>query len=378
MKFMKNIIALCCLLIVSCNQDQKGSKTVAELNSKKTDLIQKIDSLSNALKNIELQLSELDTTKRLTAVTVYKALEQDFKHYVEVQGVVEADQSVELYPERSGTITTIYVKEGERVSKGQTLAQLDSSILKSSMTELQTQLDLARTTFERQERLWRQNIGSELQFLQAKAKKEGLENSLNSLKTQAQKFKIVAPFSGAIDEIFIKTGGLAAPQMPALRLINLDKIHVECDITETYLKSIRQGVDVLLYFPAIDKEVSSKISQVGNFINPNNRSFKVRIELNNPNNDLKANMLADVKINDFMSNGVVIPTTLLQKDREGNSFIFALDQTDTTYTVKKSYVKETSAYNNWSFIAKGLTANTLLVDKGARLIKVNQNVIISE
>lgn len=375
---MKKITALLSIIILSCNEGQQQSQSIIELNSKKAGLIHQIDSLSNALKEVELKLSELDTTKRLTVVTVIKAEEKKFKHFIEVQGVVEADQSVELYPERNGTITTIYVKEGQRVAKGQTLAQIDDSVLKSSMVELQTQLDLAKTTFERQERLWKQNIGSELQFLQAKAKKEGLENSLNSLNAQAKKMKIIAPFSGTIDEIFIKTGGLAAPQMPALRLLNLDKIHVECEVTETYLKSIKQGTEVRLYFPSIDKEISSKINQVGNFINPNNRSFKIRINLDNPGNELKANMLADVKINDFVGSGVVIPTVLLQKDREGNTYVFSVDQKNNAYTVKKSYVKETSTYNSLSYISEGLMPNTLLVDKGARLIKANQTVIISE
>lgn len=375
---MKKITALLSIIILSCNEGQQQSQSIIELNSKKAGLIHQIDSLSNALKEVELKLSELDTTKRLTVVTVIKAEEKKFKHFIEVQGVVEADQSVELYPERNGTITTIYVKEGQRVAKGQTLAQIDDSVLKSSMVELQTQLDLAKTTFERQERLWKQNIGSELQFLQAKAKKEGLENSMNSLNAQAKKMKIIAPFSGTIDEIFIKTGGLAAPQMPALRLLNLDKIHVECEVTETYLKSIKQGTEVRLYFPSIDKEISSKINQVGNFINPNNRSFKIRINLDNPGNELKANMLADVKINDFVGSGVVIPTVLLQKDREGNTYVFSVDQKNNAYTVKKSYVKETSTYNSLSYISEGLMPNTLLVDKGARLIKANQTVIISE
>lgn len=349
-----------------------------ELNSEKTRLIKQMDSLSNMLNAVEQQISKLDTTKRLTSVTAIKAEVKPFKHFIEVQGVVEADQSVELYPERAGTVTSIYVKEGQNVVKGQTLVQLDNSILESSRAELQTQLELARTTFERQERLWNQNIGSEIQFLQAKAKKEGLENSLNSLNSQAEKLKIVAPFSGTIDEIFIKIGGLAATQMPALRLINLNKIHVECEVTETYLNTIKKDTEVNLTFPSIGQKYTSKIAQVGNFINPNNRSFKVRINLNNPRNELKANMLVDVKINDFKNTGVVIPSALLQKDRDAKTFVFALVNDNDTYKVQKTYVSESSTYNNLSFISEGLTSNTLIVDKGARLIKAGESVILSE
>ena len=376
---MKNIFVLLSLsLILSCNKGSKQSKSLMELNSEKTRLITQIDSLSNMLNAVEHQISKLDTTKRLTSVTAIKAEVKPFKHFIKLQGVVKADQSVELYPERAGAVTSIYVKEGQSVVKGQILVQIDNSILENNRAELLTQLELAKTTFERQQRLWNQNIGSEIQFLQAKAKKEGLENSLNSLNAQAEKLKIIAPFSGIIDEIFIKIGGLASTQTPAVRLVNLSKIHVECEVTETYLNTIKKDTDVNLTFPSIGKEWTSKIAQVGNFINPNNRSFKVRINLNNPDNELKANMLADVKINDFKNTGVVIPSALLQKDRDAKTFVFTLIKDDNSYKVKKTYVNEWSAYNNLSFISEGLTPNTLIVDKGSRLIKAGENVVLSE
>ena len=324
---MKKIIPLLILsFILSCGDAPKKSATLTELASEKSDLMQQIDSLSNVLKSVEERISKLDTTKRLNVVTAIEAKEKTFRHYIKVQGTVEADQSVELYPERSGTIIQIFVKEGQQVSKGETLVQIDNSIVESSMIELQTELNLATTTFERQERLWQQNIGSELQFLQAKAKKEGLENKLNSLEEQAKKLVISAPFSGVIDEVFAKVGGVAAPQIPAIRLVNLNTIHVESEVTESYLKSIKKGTEVELFFPSISKYISAKINQVGSYINPNNRSFKIRININNPNNELKANLLADVKINDFKETGIVIPTKLIQKDRIGKTFVYTLMQ----------------------------------------------------
>jgi RND family efflux transporter MFP subunit len=243
---------------------------------------------------------------------------------------------------------------------------------------LQTQLDLARTTFERQKRLWDQNIGSELQFLQAKAKKEGLENNLNSLREQAKKLKVTAPFSGIIDEIFIKEGGLAAPQLPAVRLINLSKVHVESDVTESYLKTVRKNTEVELFFPSIGKKIKAKIDQVGNFINPNNRSFKVRMNINNSNNELKANLLANVRINDFQNSGIVIPTKLIQKDGLDKKFVYTLQKQGNTFVVEKTYINTTLNYDNESFIEEGLTENILIVDKGFRLVKANENVILAE
>ena len=228
---------------------------------------------------------------------------------------------------------------------------------------------MATTTYERQERLWKQKIGSEIQYLQLKAKKKGLENSLNSLKAQARKMKIIAPFSGTIDQVFAKTGELISPLTPFLRLVNLDNVYVESEITETYLKSVSKGTKVLLNFTSIDTSLEASITQVGNFINPSNRSFKTRIDIKNTNNELKANLLADIKINDFNASGIVIPSKVIQKDRNGNTFVYTLEPEEANFKVVKSYVKEANFYNNFSFISEGLKSNSNVVDKGARLVK---------
>ena len=365
-------------LMLCCGKTSKQSASLLELNNNKRDLIQQIDSLSSLLKSVELNISKLDTNKRLTRVTALKSEKKMFQHFIEVQGSVEADQSVELYPESSGNITKIFIREGQSISKGHPLVQIDNSILESSKVELQTQLDLATTTFERQKRLWDQNIGSEIQYLQAKAKKEGLENSLESLKSQAKKLKITAPFSGTVDEIFAKTGGITNPMFPALRLINLNQIHVESEVTETYLKYIKKGTEVELYFPSIDKKINTKVDQVGNYINPNNRSFKVRINVNNTDGTLKANLLAEVKISDFKEVGIVIPSNLIQKDRMNKPFVYSLVKEDKFYRVKKSYIIEKISYENESFISEGLEADALIVDKGSQLVKEDETVILAE
>ena len=228
---------------------------------------------------------------------------------------------------------------------------------------------MATTTYERQARLWEQKIGSEIQFLQIKSQKEGLENSLNSLKAQARKMKIIAPFSGTIDQVFAKTGELISPQTPFLRLVNLDNVYIESEITETYLKSISKGTMALLSFSSIDISFEANITQVGNFINPSNRSFKTRIDVKNNNNELKANLLADIKINDFNASGIVIPSKVIQKDRNGKTFVYTLEAEEANYKVIKTFVKDSNSYNNFSYISEGLNSKSTLVDKGARLVK---------
>jgi membrane fusion protein (multidrug efflux system) len=374
-KQMKTIFLLFTLtFVVSCNTGVKESQSLTDLKIKKASLTDKMETIGTELKKVEMAISKLDTLKKLVTVTAIKAKINDFNHYLEVQGIVKADQTIELHAEMGGTVTAILVKEGQNVSKGQILATLDSDVIDNSVLQLETQLVLATTTYERQTRLWEQNIGSEIQYLQAKAQKESLENNMKSLKAQARKMKITAPFSGIIDQIFAKTGELTSPQMPFLRLVNLNKVYVESEVTETYLKAIKKGTEVLLNFSSIGVSIESSISQVGNFINPNNRSFKTRIDLENPNNELKANLLADIKINDFKATGIVIPSRLVQKDSNDQTFVYTIEPNGSNHKVIKTYMTEAMNYNNLSFISEGLLSTSILVDKGARLINNNEDV----
>jgi membrane fusion protein (multidrug efflux system) len=374
-KQMKTIFLLFTLtFVVSCNTGVKESQSLTDLKIKKASLTDKMETIGTELKKVEMAISKLDTLKKLVTVTAIKAEINNFNHYLEVQGTVKADQTIELHAEMGGTVTAILVKEGQNVSKGQILASLDSDVIDNSVLQLETQLALATTTYERQTRLWEQNIGSEIQYLQAKAQKESLENNMKSLKAQARKMKITAPFSGIIDQIFAKTGELTSPQMPFLRLVNLNKVYVESEVTETYLKAIKKGTEVLLNFSSIGVSIESSISQVGNFINPNNRSFKTRIDLENPNNELKANLLADIKINDFKATGIVIPSRLVQKDSNDQTFVYTIEPNGSNHKVIKTYMTEAMNYNNLSFISEGLLSTSILVDKGARLINNNEDV----
>ena len=199
---------------------------------------------------------------------------------------------------------------------------------------------------------------------------------MKSLKAQARKMKIIAPFSGIIDQIYAKTGELTSPQKPFLKLVNLNKVYVESEVTETYLNSIKKDTKVLLNFRSIGTSVEASVSQVGNFINPSNRSFKMRIDLKNPNNELKANLLADIKINDFKANGAVIPTRLVQRDRDNKTFVYTIEPKENNHKVIKTYVTEVMNYDNQSYISDGLVPNSILVDKGARLVNNNEEVTL--
>ena len=241
-----SILFIAATLIISCGKEAKKS-SLEELNAQKAIIVTKIDSLNTALKSVEEEISKLDSDKNLQTVTVIPVKNDVFKHFLEIQGVAKANKNIEISPEMGGTVTAILVKEGQKVQSGQLLIQLNDASIRNSINELNTQLSLAKTTFERQERLWKQKIGSEMQYLQAKAQKESLENNLSSLRTQARKMRITAPFSGVVDEIFPRLGELTSPQMPTVRLLNLDKVYVEADVTETYLPIIKEGTQTVVH-----------------------------------------------------------------------------------------------------------------------------------
>lgn len=365
------------ILAISCGEEAKKS-SLEELIAQKTVLVTKIDSLNTALKSVEEEISKLDADKNLQTITVIPVKNDIFKHFLEIQGVAKANKNIEISPELGGTVTAIFVKEGQKVQSGQLLIQLDDSTIKNSINELNTQLSLAKTTFERQERLWNQKIGSEMQYLQAKAQKESLENNLSSLRTQARKMRITAPFSGVVDEIFPRLGELASPQMPAVRLLNLDNVYVEADVTETYLPIIKKGTETVVHFVSINKEVNSKISQVGNYINPANRSFKIRINIDNKDQSIKPNLLADIKIVDFETKGTIIPATLVQQDQNGNNYVFTVETENNEQKVVKKTITIANEYNNEIYVSEGLKATDTLVNAGARFVKDEDKIKISK
>lgn len=371
------ILIIAATFALSCADKAKKS-SLEELNAQKALLITKIDSLNTALKSVEEEISKLDSDKNLQTVTVIPVKNDVFKHFLEIQGVAMANKNIEISPELGGTVTAILVKEGQKVVSGQTLIQLDDASIKNSINELNTQLSLAKTTFERQERLWKQKIGSEMQYLQAKAQKESLENNLSSLRTQARKMRITAPFTGVVDEIFPKLGELTSPQMPTVRLLNLDKVYVEADVTETYLPIIKEGTETVVRFASINKEMNSKISQVGNYINPANRSFKIRINIDNKDQSIKPNLLADVKIVDFETKGIIIPATLVQQDQTGKNYVFTVVTENNTQKVVKNIITIANEYNHEVYVSSGLKENDTLVNAGARFVKDGDKVKISK
>ena len=376
-----SITAIVALTFTSCGNDADETKptgSLTELKSKRDSLKTVFNTVNKELKAVEKEINILNPNKKLYLVSTVKSVQKEFKHYVEIQGTVNSDQSISLYPEMGGLIKKVYVKEGQSVKKGQTLVRFDSEVLQRSIKELDTNIKLAKTTYDRQKKLWDKKIGSEMQYLQAEANLESLKNKKASVKAQISQTTIKAQFSGVIDEIFIKQGEMAVPSMPALRLINLDNIYIEANVSEKYLIHIKKGTEANIYFPNLDKNISAKVTMIGNFINPANRTFRIVVDIKNNNHSIKPNQLAIIKLLDLSKSGVVIPSNVILNAPDGSSYVYEVVTASGITTTKKTPLKVGLSYNNETIVHEGLGANALVVDKGSRSIQDNQEVKVEK
>ena len=385
---MKNIFLLLTLAIltISCGGDSKSitatieNKDLKKIREKRNELITEQATIAGKLKIIDAAISKLDTIKKYPLVTAFQVKTINFNHFLELQGSVATKQNLILYPEFSGLLTKVYVKEGQKVSKGQLLATIDDGGLSEQVAQMEVQLSLAKTTFERQKRLWEQKIGSEIEFLQAKATYEGQENAVNQMKSQLAKTSVRAPFSGIIDDIITEQGtvvGAGASQL--LRIVNLDNMYIEAEVPEVYLSRIVPGKTVEVYFPVLGETLNTKVDQVSNFINPSNRTFKITILIKNKEKLIKPNLTAKIKINDYTNEqAVLIPQSIISENSLGEQYIFIAQNInkDNEATAKKMIVKTGKTQGDFLEVLEGLASNDIIINEGARNVKDGQNVKI--
>ena len=374
----KVFFILSSIALVACGApDNKSS--ITDLKTKKEKLLNSRDSINVLLSEVESKIAALDTSKVYDVVSSLEVTPDVFLHYFDVFGAVEADKSINLYTTASGTVEKIYVKNGQRVNKGQLLLSLDTDLMMSSLAELENGLELAKTVFEKQQRLWMdQQIGSEIQFLQAKNNYDGLVQKVKTLKEQIALSEIRAPFAGSIDAVFAKEGQLAGPQSPALRLVNTSGVYVKADVPETYANRVRVGTPANVVFTSMDYQVEAEVLQVGQFIQEGNRTFSINVSLPEAEG-VKPNQMVHVALQDYKNDQALsVPASLVQQDVEGNDFIYSLMNINGTerYKVVKTWVTTGLTFNGKTEITTGLEEGMVIVDKGSRSVRTGQEVVL--
>jgi len=371
---MKKIILIATFsaLLFSCGKKEDNtnidslitSKNLVSIKAKRAELQTQLTKLDDAIALLDIKKSE----EALVSVSVVK--DTVFSHYLEVQGNVNTKENLIIYPQFSGILNTVNVIAGQKVSKGQLLGTIDDGGLSQQLAQIETQLALAKTTFERQKRLWDQKIGSEIQYLQAQTNMISQQKAVSQMKAQLAKTRIVAPFSGVIDELITEKGQVVGPGQGLMRIVNLNNMFVSTAVPESYIGKLKVGTVVNVYLASLGKTYVGKIRQVANNINPNNRSFGIEVSVPNAENLLRPNQVAKLKIIDYTnSNAVVVPSNVIQVDGNGDQFVFeATSIKDKTGIAKKVIVKVGKTSENFTEILGGLDPKTVVVSDGVNTV----------
>jgi RND family efflux transporter MFP subunit len=385
---MRNIFILLAItaVLLSCGDKKAASieslvssGNLKELKVKKKEIAITLEKINKDLDAINRAISKKDTLKKLPLITTFTAKSEVFNHYLELQGNVKTKQNILIYPEMPGILQKILVTEGQRVSKGQLLATIDDGGLSNQVAQVEATSQLAKTTFERQKRLWEQKIGSEIQFLQTKTNYEAQKNTLKQLKSQQSKASIKAPFSGVIDNILKEPGIVIAPGQGSevFRIVNLKNMYVEAEVPEKYIESITKNKDVKVEFSVLGESLKSKVRQVGSFINPNNRSFKIEVPVTNKNGNIKPNLTAKLQINDYTDlEAILIPQSIISENANGEQYIYVVkNKKSNNEAVAERLIIETGkTQGDLIEVTKNLDANAEIIMEGARSVNNGQVV----
>tara|TARA_B100000282_G_scaffold254155_1_gene199637 strand:+ start:280 stop:1440 length:1161 start_codon:yes stop_codon:yes gene_type:complete len=371
------------LILMSCGNENK--KTVqqllddgnlAELQDRRSSLIIQKGEINNELDEVTKAVNVLDTAQSFVLVNTLTTKNEAINHFSSFQGIIKTDQNMIVYPEFSGRILRVLVDEGQNVKKGQTLAVIDDGGLSDELKLVESQANLAETIFERQSKLWSNEIGSEIQFLEAKTNYEVQKNRLQSVREALNKTKITAPFSGTVDEIMIEAGQLVAPPMMpdqsgAFRVINLGNLYVESLIPESFIGKIRRGSSVNVNIPVNQSSFESTVKHSGSSIDPKSRTFRIEANLPQNNNSIMPNMNAEVNILDYTNKeAILIPESIVSEDSENRKFVFVVKNN----TAVKVVIQTGYTQNGFIEVTEGLKLNQVVINEGGRIVKEGQKV----
>lgn len=384
MKHILTILTLS-LLISSCGEGKKNtvekaleSNNLETIRKKRAELVDEQQILRDKIASLDEKISTLDTTKTIPLITTFKATPIEFNHVLELQGNVTTKDLMTITPEYSGILTDVYVKEGQKVSNGQTLGKIDDGGLSQQLAQQKIQTDLAQTTFERQKRLWDQKIGSEIQFLQSKSTYESQVEAVNQIQQQIAKTIVKAPFSGTIDAVLSEQGSMVvAGQTQLMRIVNLSNMYIETEVPERHLSTITVGKNVEVNFPVLGKTINARVRQTSYVINPSNRTFKAEIGIPNAEKMLKPNLTARLKINDYTNEeAILIPQSIISENAEGEQYVYVVSNKNDKNqgTVSKVIIKTGRTQDDLIEVLEGLESDAELIKEGARSVKEGQTV----
>ncbi len=376
MKKLGIILIVTVITFAACEPKTDLDKKLSDYEEAKTELAAQKAKVHEL--KVELEAAGvLQINDNRSLVTTFKLKSINFQHIIEVRGAVKSRGNISISPETPARVTKVLVKEGEKVKMGQTLVVQDAEVMRNNIAELRTSLDLARTIYERQKKLWDKNIGSEVQYLQAKNNKNSLVRKLATAKSQLAKTVITAPFTGTIDKVDVRVGQIIQPGQPILRLVSLADMYIKATVSESYVGKFEPNQEVEIYFPSTGDSISAKISAIGQVIEPKNRTFELEIIIPS-GNKIIPNMVAVISVADYENkNALTVPTNIIFTDSKG-VFVYQLKQSEGSNVAIRTDVTLglTSGIN--TEVLSGLVEGDVIIDKGIYDISNGSHVKIAE
>jgi len=371
---MKKIIIYSALIafLVSCSQNTDKKAELEKLKLQREQLDTQITTLE-----AEVNPNGAAAEVKAISVKVTPAAECVFNHYIQVQGTVDGDQNIAVSPQMAGIVTGVYVTEGSFVKKGQVMVELDAMVLKQSLEEVNTQLALATSMYEKQNALWQKQIGSEVQYLQAKTSKESMEQRANTIKEQLKMAKILSPISGTVESVPLRVGQMASPGMPnsTIRVINMNVAKITADVAETYATRIKDGNIALVSFPDLGKDIETKLNFTSRFIDPTNRTFRIECKISSKEVELRANMIAYIKIQDYTNTkAFCLPVNQVQSNREGK-FVYIAKSEGSAFVAEARPVKTGMDYDGTIEILEGISAGEKIITSGYQSLNPGEKIV---
>lgn len=383
---MNKIYTLLLIIIISgCNSSRNASiesliesGDLEELKKRKKEYVDAMNTMKVELNEINNGISLLDENERLTLVSKYEIQQTIFNTYIEAQANLKTRKNILILPEFQGTLEKVFVSEGQKVKKGQLLAEINDSGLNEQYEQMVIQAEFAKENFERTQRLWDNNIGSEMQYLKSKTDYEASEKMVDQMKDRLSKTKIYAPFDGEIDEIISNVGSNLIPGVSQiLRLVNLDIIYAESFVSEKYISFIGEGTEAIVQIPLLNMDYRSSVNQTGNFINPSNRTFRIEVPVENFDNRIKQNLDAKIKINIYKKDdAIVIPLRIVREDALGKNFVYVMseDNKEGVYLTSKQFITLGNKSEDKVEVTEGLALGDIVVLEGAYSVEDSQRV----
>ena len=383
---MNKIYTLLLIIIISgCNSSRNASiesliesGDLEELKKRKKEYVDAMNTMKVELNEINDGISLLDENERLTLVSKYEIQQTIFNTYIEAQANLKTRKNVLILPEFQGTLEKVFVSEGQEVKKGQLLAEINDSGLNEQYEQMVIQAEFAKENFERTQRLWDNNIGSEMQYLKSKTDYEASKKMVEQMKDRLSKTKIYAPFDGEIDEIISNVGSNLIPGVSQiLRLVNLDIIYAESFVSEKYISFIGEGTEAIVQIPLLNMDYRSSVNQTGNFINPSNRTFRIEVPVENFDNRIKQNLDAKIKINIYKKDdAIVIPLRIVREDALGKNFVYVMseDNKEGVYLTSKQFITLGNKSEDKVEVTEGLDLGDIVVLEGAYSVEDSQRV----